>query len=78
MDLAIDEEHKYTWSECLAACDIVKQFLQQKDMTSEMLAFDSFQHKLRLKRINTVTSQLSIKIFFWEEDIYKDINNSAY
>jgi hypothetical protein len=60
----MDCEYKYTWNECLASCGVIKQFLEQKQMASELLAFDSFQHKLRLKRISTVTSQLSIKSFF--------------
>jgi hypothetical protein len=63
-DSTMDCEYKYTWNECLASCDVIKQFLEQKQMASELLAFDSFQHKLRLKRISTVTSQLSIKSFF--------------
>jgi hypothetical protein len=31
-------EKPYTWNECLACCDVMKQFLEQKDMTSELLA----------------------------------------
>jgi hypothetical protein len=64
---SMDCEHKYTWNEYLASCDVIKQFLEQKEMTSELLAFDSFQHKLRLKRISTVTSQLSIKSLFMKK-----------
>jgi len=38
-----DMEQKYTWNECLASCDVIKQILEQKVMTSELLAFKSFQ-----------------------------------
>jgi hypothetical protein len=44
------EEKSCTWNECLASCDIIRQFLVENDMLS-------------LKRISTATSQLSIKSF---------------
>lgn len=69
-DMMIDDEvpvqvdKSYTWNECLASCDIIRQFLVENDLSSELLAFDGFQHKLRLNRMSKATSQLSIKSFF--------------
>ncbi len=56
-------EKSYTWSECINACEIIRQFLAEKHMGSELLAFETFQHKLRVKRIDVASSQLSIKSF---------------
>jgi len=53
-----------TWMECIAACDTIKQFLSGKNMEKELIQFETFQHKMRVKRIDAATSQLSIKSFF--------------
>ncbi len=46
------------------SCEIIKRFLAEKNMGPELIAFETFQHKLRVKRINAASSQLSIKSFF--------------
>jgi hypothetical protein len=53
-----------SWTECLASCDIIKRFLSEKNMEKELIQFEQFQHKLRVKRIDAATNQLSIKSFF--------------
>jgi len=47
------------WTSCLAACDIIKQFLsEKKNMDKELIHFEQFTHKLRVKRIDAASSQL--------------------
>jgi hypothetical protein len=53
-----------SWMECIAACDTIKRFLSRKNMEKELIQFETFQHKMRVKRIDAATSQLSIKSFF--------------
>jgi hypothetical protein len=53
-----------TWMECIAACYTKKQFLAGKNMEKELMQFETFQHKMRVKRIDAATSQLSVKSFF--------------
>ena len=53
-----------SWKECFNSCEIIKRFLAEKNMGSEQIAFETFQHKLRVKRIDAASSQLSIKSFF--------------
>jgi len=52
-----------SWKECFNSCEIIKRFLAEKNMGSEQIAFETFQHKLRVKRIDAASSQLSIKSF---------------
>jgi len=44
--------------------ETIKQYLSEKNMDKELLQFETFQHKMRVKRIDAATSQLSIKSFF--------------
>jgi hypothetical protein len=53
-----------SWTECLASCDMIKCFISEKSMHKELIQFETFQHKLRVQRIDAATSQLSIKSFF--------------
>ncbi len=53
-----------SWTECLASCDMIKQFLSEKNMDKKLIQFEALQHKIRVKRIDAATSQLSIKSFF--------------
>jgi hypothetical protein len=62
VDCQLDKTH--TWNDCLKACEVVREFLAQKLMGSELVAFEAFTHKLRVKRIDAVSCQLSIKSFF--------------
>ncbi len=38
--------------------------LSGKNMEKELIQFETFEHKMRVKRIDAATSQLSIKSFF--------------
>jgi hypothetical protein len=38
-------------------------------MDKELLQFETFQHKMRVKRIDAATSQLSIQSFFYKKDV---------
>jgi hypothetical protein len=58
-----------SWTECTAACETIKQYLSEKNMDKELLQFETFQHKMRVKRIDAATSQLSIKSFFKKKDV---------
>ncbi len=62
VDCQLDKTH--TWTDCLKACEVVREFLAEKLMGSELVAFEAFIHKLRVRRIDAVSSQLSIKSFF--------------
>jgi hypothetical protein len=53
-----------SWTECLASCDMIKQCLSEKNMDKKLIQFEALQHKIRVKRIDAATSQLSIKSFF--------------
>jgi hypothetical protein len=53
-----------SWEECFNSCEIIKRFLAEKNMGPELIAFETFQHKLRVKQINAAASQLLIKSFF--------------
>jgi len=64
IDIEPEPLRSVSWTECLASCDIIKQFLSEKNMEKELIQFEQFQHKLRVKRIDAATSQLSIKSFF--------------
>jgi hypothetical protein len=39
----------YTWNECLKACEVVREFLAQKLMGSELVAFEAFMHNVTIK-----------------------------
>jgi hypothetical protein len=64
MDIEPEPLHSVSWKECLASCDIIKQFLSEKNMEKELIQFEALQHKIRIKQIDAATSQLSIKSFF--------------
>jgi hypothetical protein len=53
-----------SWQECFNSCVIIKRFIAEKDMGSVQVAFETFQHKLRVKQIHATSSQLLIKSFF--------------
>jgi hypothetical protein len=38
-----------SWQECFNSCEIIKRFLAEKNMGYELIAFETFQHKLRVK-----------------------------
>jgi len=68
VSMQVDDEPEplpiVSWTECIAACDIIKHFLSKKNMEKELVQFETLQHKMRVKRIDAATSQLSIKSFF--------------
>jgi hypothetical protein len=43
---------------------MIKQCLSEKNMDKKLIQFEALQHKIRVKRIDAATSQLSIKSFF--------------
>ncbi len=53
-----------TWADIFKSCEDIRQFLMAKQLNSEVIAFESVLHKLRLKRMDNASSQLSIKAFF--------------
>jgi len=53
-----------TWADIFKSCEDIRQFLMAKQLNSEVIAFESVLHKLRLKRMDNASSQLSIKSFF--------------
>jgi hypothetical protein len=64
MDIEPEPLRSVSWTECLASCDIIKQFLSEKNMEKELIQFEALQHKISVKRIDATTNQLSIKSFF--------------
>jgi len=61
---AANFQPRVSWHDCLLSCDVIRQFLEERNMSSELIAFEALQHKLRVKQIESVSSQLSIKSFF--------------
>jgi hypothetical protein len=53
-----------TWTEIFKSCENIRQFLMAKQLNSEVIAFESVLHKLRLEGIDTALTLLSIKSFF--------------
>lgn len=63
-DSLVNNKRASTWAECFAACDILKDFLTEKNLESEKMALERLTHRLRMRRVDTVTSQVSIRLFF--------------
>ncbi len=53
-----------SWQEFFNSYEIIKRFLVEKNTGSELITFETFQHKLRVKRIDAASSQLLIKSLF--------------
>jgi len=47
-DSTMDCKYKYTWNECLASCDVIKQFLEQKQRiaSTSILGMSAWLHAM--------------------------------
>jgi hypothetical protein len=59
-----NQQQKTSWVQCMACFEIISSFLSEKEFREEKVALDGLVHRLRMKRLDATTSQLSIKSFF--------------
>jgi len=59
-----NRQQKTSWAQCMACFEIISSFLSEKEFREEKVALDGLVRRLRLKRLDATTSQLSIKSFF--------------
>jgi len=59
-----NRQQKTSWAQCMACFEIISSFLSEKEFREEKVALDGLVCRLRMKRLDATTSQLSIKSFF--------------
>jgi len=59
-----NRQQKTSWAQCMACFEIISSFLSEKEFREEKVAIDGLVRRLRMKRLDATTSQLSIKSFF--------------
>jgi hypothetical protein len=59
-----NQKQKTSWAQCMACFEIISSFLSEREFREEKVALDGLVHRLRMKRLDATTSQLSIKSFF--------------
>lgn len=69
-DLGEPDQNVLTWAECFISFESILQFFIAKELGSEAIFSESFLHKLRMKWMDMMSSQLSIKSFFQKNEIY--------